>query len=476
MEQEPIISCLFIGEYKTTLMKTMYTLIVVFILMQGCLPETDFSLPEPENEEPDIAVNANIQSLKGAFLQSGLEVLSFQKNEETIIEGYVISSDAAGNFYKNLIIQDEPENPTAGIEILIDQSDYYTKFNFGRKVFLKLAGLSMTNNNGNYTLGYLISDEVTAIPSAMIDQYLVRSSGTEKIIPKTKELTQITENDINTYISLENMQFSDREFGKTYSGEKYDQYTGDREIVQCNNQLTTLLSTSTYASFKSSLISEKKGTLEAVLRKDYYGEKYILVINDPASISFDENERCDPSYYTCESNPSTGDKVLYFEDFETIKNTNGLLGLGWTNWNANTGNCRYERKLLNANTFVRISAYETGEENVETWLVTPIINLDTTRKEILTFQTIGFLTTNGAQLTVWISSDYEGNVKTANWTRLRVKIAEGAKNKESTNYTYSGEINLDCLDKNVVIGFKYLGADPVKTTTFDIDNILIKTE
>lgn len=445
------------------------------MLIQGCLPETDFSLPELENVEPDISVNANIQSIKDVFLQSGLEVLSFRENDETIIEGYIISSDAAGNFYKNLIIQDASENPTAGIEILIDQSDYYTKFNVGRKVYLKLASLSMTNNNGNYTLGYLISDEIKAIPAALIDQYLIRSASTVNIIPKIKELTQITENDINTYISLENMQFSDREYGKTYSGEKYDQYTGDREMVQCNNQLTSLLSTSTYASFKSSLIPEKKGTLDAVMRKDYYGEKYVLVINNPSSISFSENERCDPAYYTCETNPSPGNNVLYFEDFETIKNTSGLLGLGWTNYNANTGNCRYERKLLNANTFVRISAYETGEENVEAWLVTPIINLDTTQKEILSFQTMASYD-NGAQLTVWISSDYEGNVKKANWTRLRVKISEGAKNKESTSYTYSGEVNIDCLKKNVVIGFKYLGADPVKTTTFDLDNILIKTE
>ena len=80
MDPEPIILCLFTGEYKTILMKTIYTLIFVFILIQGCLPETDFSLPELENTEPDISVNANIQSIKDVFLQSGLEVLSFQEN------------------------------------------------------------------------------------------------------------------------------------------------------------------------------------------------------------------------------------------------------------------------------------------------------------------------------------------------------------------------------------------------------------
>jgi hypothetical protein len=167
--------------------------------------------------------------------------------------------------------------------------------------------------------------------------------------------------------------------------------------------------------------------------------------------------------------------VLYFEDFENFKNTSGLLSSGWTNWNANSGNCRFERKLLNGNTFVRISAYETGEENVEAWLITPKINLDKTNKEVLTFQTKASYD-NGAKLTVWISTDYEGNVNTATWTQLGVMIAEGAKNKESTVYTNSGELSLDCLEKNIVIGFKYMGGDPVKTSTFDIDNILIQTE
>lgn len=456
-------------------MKTIYTLFVSFNLILGCLPETEFSLPELENTEPDISVNANLQSVKGAYLQSGLEILTFPADDESVIEGYVISSDAAGNFYKNLIVQDSPEKPGAGIEILIDQGDYYTKFNVGRKIYVKLAGLSMTSNNGNYTLGYLIGNEVAAIPATMIDKYLIRSASIEKIIPKTKELTQITENDINTYISLENIQFSDRESGKTYSGEKYDQYTGDREIIQCSNQMSSLLSTSTYASFKSYIIPDKKGNLHAVLRKDYYGENYILVINDPSSISFDKNERCDPVYYACEANPAPGKKVLYFEDFETFKNTNGLLSSGWTNWNANSGNCRYERKLLDSNTFVRISAYETSEENVEAWLVTPKIYLDKTTKEVLTFQTKASYD-NGAKLTVWISTDYEGNVNSATWTQLRVKIAEGAKNKESNIYTNSGELSLDCLEKTIVIGFKYMGGDPVKTSTFDIDNILIQTE
>ena len=191
-------------------MKTIYTLFVLLIFILGCLPETEFSLPELENPERDISVNANMQSVKGAYLQSGLEILTFRADDESVVEGFVISSDAAGNFYKNLIVQDSPEKPNAGIEILIDQGDYYTKFNVGRKIYIKLAGLSMTNNNGNYTLGYLIGNEVAAIPATMIDKYLIRSASIEKIIPKTKELTQITEDDINTYISLENMQFSDR--------------------------------------------------------------------------------------------------------------------------------------------------------------------------------------------------------------------------------------------------------------------------
>ena len=60
---------------------------------------------------------------------------------DVVIEGYVVSSDKSGNIYKSISIQDKYENPTAAIKIAVDQTDLYTKYNVGRKVYVNLKGL-----------------------------------------------------------------------------------------------------------------------------------------------------------------------------------------------------------------------------------------------------------------------------------------------------------------------------------------------
>lgn len=100
---------------------------LIGIVLFSCVQINDFKIPELEAEEPDISSNSDIRAVKSAFEQSGERIYTFDSNDHTIIEGFVISSDEAGNFYKVLVIQDNYENPTSGIEILIDLKKYYSK-------------------------------------------------------------------------------------------------------------------------------------------------------------------------------------------------------------------------------------------------------------------------------------------------------------------------------------------------------------
>ena len=111
---------------------------------------------------------------------------TFDSNDQSIIEGFVISSDESGNFYKVLVIQDNFENPTSGIEILIDLKKYYNKYNFGRKIFIQMAGLSVSNDEGKYKIGYNSRNEVENIPEDLLDEFIIRSTQTKIIIPKPK--------------------------------------------------------------------------------------------------------------------------------------------------------------------------------------------------------------------------------------------------------------------------------------------------
>ena len=55
--------------------------------------------------------------------------------EDAVLEGYVISSDETGNFFKTISIQNDPTNPTSkGIQIEIDAYSLYAQYPLGSKI------------------------------------------------------------------------------------------------------------------------------------------------------------------------------------------------------------------------------------------------------------------------------------------------------------------------------------------------------
>ncbi len=449
----------------------IYLVLVLFI--GSCVKTDDFEVPQISIEQDNIVSNSTIKALKNAFDQSGEDIFTFSENDNTIIDGYVISSDAGGNFFRSLIIQDQAENPVGGIEILIDMRSYFTKYNFGRKVFVKVAGLSISSIGGKYVLGFNLRNEVEEIPRSLLDDFIIRSVETKEITAQIISLSEISNKYIATYVELKNLQFKHDEVGKTYAGEPFDEFNGDRVLIECANQISTILSTSTFSDFKSNIIPGNKGNIKAIFTKDFFGELFVLVLNDPSAINFTDSERCDPDFLQCTSPDLEENKLIFYENFQEIKNTNDLEVLGWTNKNTNLGNEKFKKRSSSGNVSMRISAFRTEENPLEVWLITPPINLDNTEGEILSFQTNATFD-KGTILTVWVSSNYINSIKEAIWQQLNVKIAVGPRSGFSTQFVSSGNISLDCLEGNVFIAFKYLGGDPGISTTYDIDNIKIE--
>ena len=449
------------------------TCIIALIFSISCIQTDDFEIPKIEFEPLNISTTTNIKAIKSAFKQSGEKIYTFKEKDDSIIEGYIISSDESGNFYKTLIIQDHFENPTAGIEILIDQKALFTKFNFGRKIYITLAGLSISNKGGKYKLGYLANNKLEVIPSSLIDNFILRSTETMDIQPVILEIDNFSEDWIGTYIQLENIQFKKDEAGRTFAGESFDSYNAERVLEQCSNSWSAILSTSTYSDFKMNIISDKTGTINAVLTKDYYNKKYTLQVNNLSEINLTDTERCDPSYLNCDGNIENSTNIIFYEDFDLIKNTNDLAKMGWSNINVNFGNGKFKKRSKNANVYMQISAYNSEEEFMEVWLVTPKIDLSKSSNEVLTFKTRSTFET-GTILTVWVSNNFEKNIQNATWQQLDVEISKGSRGSENTTFISSGKVSLSCLQGEIHIAFKYQGSSPNKTTTYDIDHILIQ--
>lgn len=457
--------------------KGKYVLLVLLavLIFSSCVKTDDFELPKADI--PEVVVEGNVTTIaavKGHYNFSTNEIYTFRDTGNMFV-GYVISSDEGGNFYKKLVLQDRPENPTAGIQILIDDASLFTTYNFGRKIYVKLDGLSLWYNNGVLQLGVQNRGSVVAIPEALHDDHIIRSTETAKIVPLRMDILDFREQYKSLYVKLENVQFNrnlvqdDRPF--TFSAEGIDRFDGERQIESCRTGATTILSTSTFSDFRSLLLPRFSGSIEGVLSRNFYDDFYIIIVNTPEALDFEEGERCDPEFFKCGENTNPGDEIIFQEGFETITTVRMLETRGWTNLNLSGGSKRFEPGTLGGNRHVRITAYNTQETPLEAWLISPGINLDIVREEVLSFD-IRASFDNATILEVYISAAFTGNPRTTDWSLLEAKIPLGPSNQAGPNFTRSS-IDISCFEGTVHVAFRYLGSAPDKTTTYDIDNVRV---
>lgn len=455
---------------------SIYSMFMLAFFLSGCIIEPEFKVPEFVNLEPSEVATSDIGTVIKAYKQADTDIFTFDSDGDIFVAAYVISSDETGNFYKTLIVQDSPENPMSGLEIKIDMRSYYTKYNFGRKILLRLSGLSMQKVNEKYIVGYLSGNSLVDIPESLLDHFILRSSETTEIVPKSISLEMISPAVINTLVAVDKVQFLKTDQGKSFASEPYDKFNGERIIEQCENLAKSYLFTSSYADFSTDLLPEERFHMKAVLTRDYYSGEIVFVLNNPDDIDFIDKERCDPVFFECPLTPEMAKQdVLYYEDFERLGSTRDIEKIGWNNINANFGNSRFRKRSKNENTFLQISAYDSKEYVMEVWLVGPSIDLDRSENEFLSFETRSTFE-EGSLLTCWFSQDYTDDIKSANWQQLDVEISVGSRDGSNEIFLNSGAVQLDCLEGKVRLAFRYLGSDPGASTTYDLDNILIMGE
>lgn len=455
-------------------MKKWMFVVLIGIVCASCIKTDDYDLPDLNI--PEITIEGNMTSIaavKGNFNFSTEEIYTFQ-NTDTWIEGYVISSDAGSNFYKELIIQDKPENPTAGIHILLDDNSVYETFDVGRKVLVKLDDLSLDFNNGVLQLGIQNRGDVVAIPNSIIDEHVVRTNEKQEIVPLEIDVEDFSEDFKNLFIKIRNVQFDLNLVREnnifSFASNVVDRFDGERQLISCETGSTSFLSTSTFSDFKSLLLPTGSGSIEGVLSRDFYDEHYVVIVNTPEALKMN-GERCDPAYLNCAGNETEGSEFLLDENFDGVTSNTTLNSRGWTNINVSGGEKRFTPTLSSGNRILRISAYNTNESPLEAWLVTPAINLNGTREEVLIFDLLSSYD-NGLLMSVYITQNFTGDPRTSEWIPLDANIPLGPSGSNTAIFKET-KIDISCLDGKVWIGFRYLGAAPDKTTTYDLDNVRV---
>ena len=441
------------------------SLLILFAF--SCVQDDDYAVPQSiglEENQKLVELLAEIEN-GSADLMTISEVKNLFVNGEVneiesnlVVKGFVSSSDYTGNFYKEFYMQDEIENPSAGIKVSINQVDSYNQFNVGREVYIKLQGLSIgETNSGDGVIaigggGNAAGDEVSEISENRASDCILRSSNSFSLVPLALNLSDINDSHIGLYVSGLSAQFSAGLDGLTYVDPDED-YDTQRDLESCVDSGTLKLETSAFSNFNDSMLpTDGSGTISGIITRDYFGDNRVMMLNTKDDVNFDSS-RCDP---------------LFADDFSS----NNL-----NNWMVVNVNGEQEWEITpygNPAPSAKISGYSGGSNANEDWLITNVIDVSSLSTVTLNFQSV--VRYNGPSLEVYASSDYSGGDPTTdgNWTELSVIL--DTDNSSWSSWTDSGNVDLSSYaGGNLYIAFKYVSTSSA-SATYEIDNVLLTGE
>ena len=455
------------------------------LIITACSPQDDFDAPQKEIEDNlSEQVNTDLSSVLGIHYQNPEEIYTFKN--DLFLEAYVVSSDEAGNFYKELVVQDKKENPLAGITIKLNMAAYHGFYNFGRKVLINLKGLSIGNSNGVPALGVGNGKNIENIPQSRIPYHITRTSEVAQITPKLIKASDFNDRLENLYVRIENVQFNkmliDPENPFTYASQDIDEFDGERLVESCTGDFPFILSTSTYADFNMLKLPRGSGSLQGILTRDFYDDFYTIYLNSPEDVDFDASSRCDPRELTCGTASAHGSKILFEEDFSLQKNNKPVEGKGWKNI-VQEGSRPWEAfSATGANASLGRSARMrpggSGDIRSISWLITPKINFDTYKEEVLSFKTSTSFA-NGSLLEVLISTNWDGEEQSlleADWQILSTAYTAQTADFYG-DWISSGLVDLSCVNGKGYIAFRYTGSDTAYYNgIYELDEIVVSAE
>ncbi len=378
--------------------------------------------------------------------------------QEKYIEGTVIADDRTGNFFKQLIIQEGDD----GINVQLDDVDLFVNFPVGSKVYVDLRQLSIGDFNGTPQLGIGGANGIERVPENLVPQVVLRATGdAEPISPKEVNISDLGTSNLNTLITINEVEFVDGDAGNPLA---------DAENLQSRNlglqdcdENRIIVRSSGYSDFADINTPTGNGRIVAVY--SVFGEDEQLTIRTTDDLIM-PNVRCDGT--TGGDGGGGGDDEGISEDFENLPEDADLALDGWINVTVK-GNDKWLSRAFGGNGFAEIEGYQVSSAEMESWLLTPAF--DPQEFSTLNFESsMAFWQHDG--FSVWISTDFSGDVTTATWDAIECNLP--TENNDFFEFVDSGDIDLSGYSGEARVAFKYVGDPATNTTKIQLDNLSIK--
>ncbi|MBL85603.1 MAG: hypothetical protein CMO82_02970 [Winogradskyella sp.] len=472
---------------KTTKLLTLLLALFASIAITSCVEDDDYSVPNSLGSEENAGLEqiladinsgdlteisiADLKALYQAYEdgQSGFDYDHFiQIPDNLVVKGYVTSSDATGNFYKEFYMQDAPENPTAALGVLLNQVDSYNQFNIGREVYIKLKDMYVGyNSNEVISVGGKTDDqEVGQFTANQIPTKIFRSEVTETIVPLQLSLSQISESNVGMFVTATDVQFPENLEGSTY-GDPSEDFDTQRTLQACEGfgYSNFIVETSSFSNFYNTpLPTTNGGTISGVVLKSYGGDNLVMLLNDISDVEFN-NSRCTPL-------DINDFNVVFEETFDSQGSWEVTNTVGTRDW-YNTG--------FGGENYMRATAFSSGNiDTMVSWLISPSIDFDAQNSEQLLLE-IADAYSNGQPLKAYYSNDYTTgtNPDDATWIEIgadEINALGVNTGFYDNNYEATGLIDLSMVTGNAVLAFVYDSNNGTISTTIDLSDVKILAE
>lgn len=293
--------------------------------LSGC--QADMDTPQLDVPVATLQPNTTLLELKEAFEGKTEMVGTREDGSHYIVHGRVVSSDASGNIYKSLVIQDE----TAALAFSLNQGSMYIDYRLGQDMVVDMTGLYMGYYSGLQQVGEL--DEPyngeSQVGFLAFDYWLGHSQKNGLPNPDFAHVTMgsdypsaeayyITFNNFDEFssaslpamqsqlVELRNVSFADagKEVFAPY------QESVNRNLVDANGK-TLVVRNSGYSNFYNQVLPEGKGTVRGIL--SYYNGSWQLLLRTRQDVMISNK----------------GDKDAPFSVADALTDENAGLS-GWT--------------------------------------------------------------------------------------------------------------------------------------------------
>lgn len=308
--------------------KSYFAALAIAVLgLTAC--ESDWDGPGLQVPKATLTANTTINELKTIFWSddnSYIETIGTKETgEHYIISGRVISSDAAGNVYKNLVIQDE----TGALTFSINANSMYNQYRIGQEIVVDATGMYIGKYRGLQQLGFPSENngvwEATFMPLEFFKEHaqlndLPAPSKIDTLTVTYGEYASASPESLRKYQS-QLVRFNGCHFkeGGKLAFTDGSKITSNRTLVLASGD-TINVRTSGYSNFYADILPEGTGDVVGIL--SYFNSGNTA---DPWQLTL--RAKSDLLNFGGSTNTPTGDALTVDQVIE-IEN-NGQSGSGW---------------------------------------------------------------------------------------------------------------------------------------------------